>query len=43
MLPLEKLNGALVFLSLIARGKCPEVPAPAGLWIDLAGINSVLA
>src|ERR1051325_3220660 len=42
-MPLEVLHLALVLFGGFARREGAEIPAPAGLWIDLAGIQPVFA
>jgi hypothetical protein len=43
MFAFEKLNGAFMLLGPFAGAERAEVPALAGLGIDLPGIQSVLA
>jgi len=42
-LSLEVLNSSLVLLGLLASAKRAEVLSLAGLWVFLAGVESVLA
>ena len=42
-MPLEVLNLAFVLLGGLARRERAEISTPAGLWIDLAGIEAVFA
>jgi hypothetical protein len=41
--PLEKLHGALMFLSLLARIECAQVAALAGLRVFLTRVEPILA
>jgi hypothetical protein len=43
LVPLEILNVALVLFRRCARFEGAEIAALAGLWVDLAGVEPVLA
>jgi hypothetical protein len=43
MMVLEPLHGPLVFFGLMARGKRPQIPAPAGSRVGFSRIESETA